>query len=109
MYTIGKVSFTSTVRNMWSFFSSLARAQLPFSPTTLEYLSTGDELQRLSLGPIYVPLRRIWSPLVDSPSRTGTGLKGEGPKVQGSGGNGSWSGGQSGLLFKICLHDQRAL
>ena len=76
MYTNGKVSFTSTMRNMWSFISSLARAQLPFSPTTLEYLSTGDELQRLSLGPIYLPLRRIWSPLVDSLSRTGTGAEG---------------------------------
>ena len=39
---------------MWSFISYVRRAQLLFPPAILEYLSTGDELQLLSLRPIYL-------------------------------------------------------
>ena len=44
------------------FISYLGRAQLLLPPAILEYLSTGDELQLLGLGPIYllpqIPLGR---------------------------------------------------
>ena len=37
---------------MWAFISYLGRVQL-LPPAILEYLSEGDGLQLLSLGPIY--------------------------------------------------------
>ena len=51
---VRKVSLTSRMKTMWSFISFLGRAQLLLPPAILEYLSTGDELQLLSLGPIYL-------------------------------------------------------
>ena len=38
---------------MWSSISYVGRAQHLLPPAVLEYLSTGDELQLLSLGPNY--------------------------------------------------------
>ena len=51
---VWKVSLPSRMRNMWSFTSYLGRAQLLLPPAILEYLSTRDKLQLLSLGPIYL-------------------------------------------------------
>ena len=50
----GKVSWTLRMRNMWSSISYLGRARLLPPPAILEYLSTGDEIHLLSLGPIYL-------------------------------------------------------
>ena len=51
---VEEVSLSSRMRNMWPFISYLGRAQLLLPPAILDYLSTGDELQRLSPRPIYL-------------------------------------------------------
>ena len=52
---VGKVSLTLRIMDKWSFISYLGRAQL-LSSATMEYMSTREKLQLLSLGPIY-----LWS------------------------------------------------
>ena len=47
------MSLTLRMRNMSSFISYLGWAQPLLPPAILEYLSTGEKLQLLSLGPIY--------------------------------------------------------
>ena len=57
---VGKVSLTLRIRYKWSFISYLGRAQL-LSPAIMEYMSTREKLQLLSLGPIYLPPEyRFW-------------------------------------------------
>lgn len=51
---VGKGSLTLRIRCKWSFISYLGRAQL-LSPAIMEYVSTREKLQLLSLGPIYLP------------------------------------------------------
>jgi len=50
---VGKVSLTLRIRYKWSFISYVGRAQL-LSPAVMEYMSTREKLQLLSLGPIYL-------------------------------------------------------
>ena len=52
LYVVWEVSLTSRIRNLESFISCLGRAQ-PVSPSSLQYLSTGQNL--LSLGLIHLP------------------------------------------------------
>ena len=51
---MGKVSLTLRMRNMWSLIFYLGRAQPLQLSCFMTFLSIGNELYLLSLGPIYL-------------------------------------------------------